>query len=969
MPYPTVDVTALPSALREVVTRSFEQYVSAATTQQIPLIDEPTLLADLPKVWAASDFISRRCIADPMLLAELSNSGDLTRCYDTEEYPRRLALALAGVSNEVRLIAKLRQLRRREMVRIAWRDIAGRADYQTTVAELSAFASSVVHSALALLNEWLQRDFGVPYSEKGVVQSMVVLALGKLGASELNFSSDIDLLFAYPEDGETRGRRRVSNSEFFVRLGQRLIHVLSMVTPLGFVFRVDMRLRPFGESGPLAASFDALETYYQTHGREWERYALIRARPIAGDTDAGHALIKLLHPFVYRRYLDYGMLEALREMKELIETEVRRKGLLGNIKLGAGGIREIEFIVQSFQLTRGGHTTALQDPRLLPTLERLGMLLLLPPSVVQELSTAYIFLRNVEHRLQEYADQQTQVLPRDEMGCIRLAMAMGHLEWATFQSELDAHCARVHGYFQQLLYSPRADSPPEDAAHDLHALWSGTLDPERLVTVLSTLGMAPAVAEALTQLRNSAAMRTLSGRGQERLNRLLPLLLSVAAKTPQPTLTMERLVTVLASIGRRTAYFSLLIENPNALSQLVDLCAASPWIAQQIAHCPVLLDELIDPRTRYALPHRDVLVDSLRQTLLRLPEDDLELQMEALRHFRHSNVLRVAAADVTGSPSLMEVSDHLSELAEVVLEEVLNLAWYELTKKYGRPPKEFGNPEDKGFAIIAYGKLGGLELGYGSDLDIVFLHSGDVIAPTNGAHPIEAGVFFLRLAQRMIHILTTHTPAGRLYEIDLRLRPSGSSGLLVTSLEAYDCYQRTKAWTWEQQALVRARAVAGDVTVGDAFRKTRHEVLCRKHDPTLLRREVREMRERMRTTLGSKHPETQFNLKQDRGGVADIEFMVQYAILRHAHAHPTLTQWTSNLRQLVALRDCGVITAGDAAVLQEAYKALRHTIHHTVLQNESTCLPMGQINATLNAHRLEVGRLWEEWFGQDESEG
>ncbi len=954
-----LDLTVLPEPLRETVARGFEQYVSAAVAQGVLPIGDPSVLAAIPRVWGASDFIVRRCIADPALLAALTETGDLKRAYEAEEYPRRIATALAGVGNEAALSTKLRQIRSREMVRIAWRDLAGDADYHTTVAELSAFASAIVDAALVPLNTWLQREWGVPYSQKGVVQSLVVLALGKLGAQELNFSSDIDLLFVYPEEGETRGRRVVSNAEFFLRLGQRLIKALSSVTPLGFVFRVDMRLRPFGESGPLAVSFDAMETYYQMHGREWERYALIRARPIAGDKDAGETLVKLLHPFVYRRYIDYGMLEALRDMKALIAAEVRRKGLTGNIKLGAGGIREVEFIVQSFQLTRGGRTPALQDCRLLPTLVALGRLRLLPEATVQALSTAYVFLRNVEHRLQEYADQQTQGLPSDTtdtLACLRLAMSMGYSGWAAFQAALDEHRTRVHDAFQQILYAPQV-APSQESTEDFSALWCGSIEP-------ASVGMETSVAEAMTRLRHCASVRTLSERGQHRLDRLMPLLLSVAAKTDRPGAVVDRLVTVLASIGRRTAYFALLIENPPALSQLVRLCAASPWIAQKIAHFPVLLDELIDPAALQALPSADALADTLRQALVRLPEEDLEGQMEALRNVRHSGVLRVAAADVTGSHSPMVVSDHLTALAEVILQEVLNLAWSDLVKKHGLPAKVVGHPADKGFAIIGYGKLGGIELGYGSDLDIVFLHTGDVVAPTDGARPIETGVFFLRLAQRMIHLLTTHTPSGKLYEIDLRLRPSGASGLLVTGLDAYERYQRTAAWTWEQQALVRARAIAGDANLRASFQKIRHDVLCQVRDPTLLRREVREMRERMRAEQGSRDP-TYFDLKHDRGGIADIEFMVQYALLCHAHAHPVLTQGTSNLRQIEALRLCGVVTSQEATLLHASYKHLRHTLHHTILQGETTRLPVAHLDSALQDQRHEVSKLWNAWLCGD----
>ncbi|CAK0746817.1 Glutamine synthetase adenylyl-L-tyrosine phosphorylase / Glutamine synthetase adenylyl transferase [Gammaproteobacteria bacterium] len=899
----------------------------------------------------SSLFISKLCTADPLLLSNLESSGDLFRPYDIEEYSHKVQAELSGVSNEANLMVVLRRIRRREMLRIAWRDLVGTADYVTTVAELSFLAEAILDATLRLLESWIHRELGVPYSPVGIPQSMTVLALGKLGAKELNFSSDIDLLFVYPEEGETQGRRVFSNSEFFIRLGQRLIKMLTMVTPLGFVFRVDMRLRPFGEAGPIASSFDSLEGYYQAHGREWERYALIRARPVAGDLEAGYALLKILRPFVYRRYLDYGSFEALREMKARITAEVRRKGLEDNVKLGLGGIREAEFIVQGFQLTRGGRTSELQDPRMLPVLEKLGTLGFLPASVVRELSSSYIFLRTVEHRLQEYDDQQTQTLPKDEQGQIRLASWMEYASWETFRSDLEQHFVRIHSHFEQIFADPQIGAKPEE--NELHTLWHGLLEPDRMDAVLSKWNLLPSVVEVLTKLKTCPPVRALSNVGRERLDRLMPLLLATASKSSKPTVAIERLVTVLESIGRRTTYISLLIENPLALSHLVQLCSASPWITQRIARFPLLLDDLIDPRTLYAPPRRHTLVDTMRQAMARLPEEDLESQMEAWHNVKHSSVLRVAAADITGALPEGAVSLHLSELAEVMLQFVLDSAWRTLVQKHGYPTGT--NDDHKGFSVIAYGKLGGIELGYGSDLDLVFLHTGEVSARTDGPHPIETGVFFMRLAQRMVHLLTTRTPSGKLYEIDLRLRPSGSSGLLVTTLDAYRHYQCSEAWTWEQQALVRARPIAGDTIIGEAFQEIRRDVLCRERDPEVLRRDVQEMREKMRASLASKNPSFCFDLKQDRGGIADIEFLVQYAVLRHAFFFPEIIQWTDNLRQIEALESHGLIP--EASLLKTCYHRLRRAVHHAALQEESTRLL--KWDQEVEDCRCRVSQLWK----------
>ena len=960
MNIPHLDCSFLPEILRAGVLRSLEQYLFAA--QNCVPLDNTELIAQLPRVWATSEFISRICITTPKVFLELSESGDLNRVYEIGEYQRRIAAALTGVANESALIVVLREIRRREMLRIAWRDLAGISTYETTVSELSAFADAILGATLDHLTPWLERDFGVPYSPNGTRQGLIIVALGKLGAAELNFSSDIDLLLIYPEEGATQGRRSLTNSEFFIRLGQRLIKVLSTITPLGLVFRVDMRLRPFGESGPLAISFDALENYYQAHGREWERYALIRARAITGTPEQRENLLKLLRPFVYRRYLDYGALESLREMKELINTEVRRKGLSDNVKLGSGGIREVEFIVQVLQLTRGGRISELRDPRLLPVLATINRLNLLPDAVIRDLSTAYIFLRNVEHRLQEYSDQQTQTLPADELGRARLAFAMDYPNWEDFSAVLENHRTRVHEHFLRIFAPPPGVEPVADPKDDLQNLWRGLLDPERVAAVLAAWRMEPSVVETLARLRTSPAVRALSARGHDRLDRLMPLLLAAVGGACDPATALERLTIVLESIVRRTAYVALLVENPQALSQLVCLCIASPWITQQIARFPLLLDELLDPRTLYAPPRRAALADALRQTMARLPQNDLEAEMEALRHFRHSNTLRVAAADITGILPLMVVSDHLTELAEVILTETLELAWHDLVQKHGRPALLSNDPNAKGFAIIGYGKLGGIELGYGSDLDVVFLHDGDSTAPTDGVQSIATGVFFLRLAQRLIHFLTTPTPSGRLYEIDLRLRPSGASGLLVTSFAAYSHYQRHTAWTWEQQALVRARWIAGDATLGTAFREIRQEVLGRARAPEVLQREVREMRERMRTELGSKDPQQTFDLKQDRGGVADIEFLVQYAVLRYSHNYPELTVWSDNMRQLDSLSVLNLFSPATVSLLQNAYRYLRREIHHATLRGEKSRFGIETLDPQIDQYRRLVSDLWEKVF-------
>lgn len=955
----------VPPPLQAEVEAQWAAYCANAAEAGIAPPAQPDFLARLGRVWAGSEFVARSCVRDPALLADLLASGDLLGDYAAGELRAKVGRALAGARDDVELGLALRRLRRREMVRIAWRDLAGWARVGEILEDLSALADACVGAALDILHDWQCREFGTPRTTAGAPQRLVVLGMGKLGARELNFSSDIDLIFAYPEPGQIRGRRGVSHEEFFTRLAQRLIQALNDNTAEGFVYRVDMRLRPYGESGPLAMSFTALEDYYQSQGREWERYAMVKARPIAGDPAAIAELEELLRPFVYRRYLDFGAFEQLREMKALIQRELERRGLRQDIKLGPGGIREVEFIAQAFQLVRGGREPALRERSLLKVLAALVGFDLLPAFAAERLAEAYCFLRRVENRLQAYADEQTHQLPEDETARLRLAFTMGFADWAAFIKVLDRHRRFVHGQFEQVFSAPQAaaaESAPAGAGFE--GLWAGTLDDTAARRLLAAAGCEDCgeVLRRLEAFRDSAALRALGSRGRGRLDRLMPLLLGAISEVPEPTRTFIRVLEVIEAIAGRSAYLALLVEHPMALSQLVQLCAASPWITEQLARHPLLLDELLDPRQLYAPPARADLEQQLALRLKQIGAEDLEQQMDALRQFQKAAMLRVAAADVMGATPLMRVSDHLTDIAEVVLAEVLGLCWRHMVGRHGVPG---GRAQDRGlpvgFVILAYGKLGGIELGYGSDLDLVFLHDSHAGAPrSDGPKPLDNAVFFARLGQRIIHVLNTLTPAGVLYEVDMRLRPSGASGLLVTSLEAFAEYQRNEAWTWEHQALVRARPVAGDGELAAAFAAVRREVLGRPRDGATVQREVREMRERMRQELDQRDPE-RFDLKQGTGGIADIEFMVQYHVLRYAHEHPKLLVWSDNIRLLETLGAEGLLAPDEAALLADAYRAYRKRVHELTLQELPAVVAAGEF-AEL---RAQVTALWRRGMGTD----
>ncbi len=923
-------------------------------------------LPSLPRVWAASDFVARVSIAHPALVEDLVASGDLFRTYASQDLAVRLDTLVSETADEASLKSALRRVRRREMLRIAWRDLAGWAELDEVMAELSAFAGACLEAALSRLFAWSAVRHGHPLAPDGSAASLVVLGMGKLGGEELNFSSDIDLVFAYTSDGGTSGGESLSNGEFFEQLGRRLIGVLGDTTAEGIVFRVDMRLRPFGASGPLAMSFGAMEQYYQSHGREWERYALIKARQVAGDRAAGSALLKRLQPFVYRRYLDYSTFDSIRSLKGMIESELLRKGIEHNIKLGPGGIREVEFIGQAFQLVRGGRETALRDRSIRKILAVLGRRGDLSPQAVADLDAAYVFLRRSENRLQMADDRQTHVLPEHAPAQLRLAAAMGFRGWDDFHAALQRHMRAVHGYFQEIFAAP-GDAGGQDG-QDMAEVWLAAADDSAATQRLSDGGFRDpaAVLEILRGFRDSRQLVELSAEGRARMDRLMPQMLHAAGLSADPETTLARVVGLIESIARRPAYLSLLIENPAARMQLVSLCAASAWIAGWISQHPILLDELIDPASLYALPAPAQMRAALQARLAERAADDLEGQMNVLREFHHSLVLRVAAADMGPGLGVEVVSARLADIAECVISEALLLAGASLAVRHGHPVCPGANTVmHPGFAAIAYGKLGSRELGYGSDLDLVFLYEAcEDGAMTDGDRPLANEVYFMRLTQRLIHMISTRTSSGIVYPIDVRLRPSGGSGLLVTNLDAYRHYQLDEAWTWEHQALVRARPVAGDEQVCRAFEAVRRDVLCMKRDPASLREEIVAMRTRMREST-TKDAEGRFELKQDPGGMIDIEFMVQYWVLWRAHEVPGLVAYRDNIRLLEALASAGVVAVRDAKVLATAYGRYLSAEHRLKLLERKALVAPSEVGDFPE----QVARLWRATMESGPSSG
>jgi glutamate-ammonia-ligase adenylyltransferase len=865
--------------------------------------------------------------------------------------------------DEDSLCVTLRTFRRLHQVRLIWRDLNNLATLKQTLFELTALADMHIQVTLNWQHQRLMKRYGEPIGKQsGELQQLIVIAMGKAGAGELNLSSDIDLIFTYHENGDTAatsGQKSLSNQEFFIKLGQALIQSLDKTTADGFVYRVDMRLRPYGQSGPLAMNFSSLENYYQDQGREWERYAMIKARAVTGTRAHINELMKILRPFSYRKYVDYSAFESLREMKNLIKQETIRRNLNSNVKLGSGGIREVEFIAQAFQLIRGGKENELQQPNIFKVFNYLNSNGYLPAVAIEQLLAAYVFLRDSEHVIQALNDEQSQTLPNDDLGQAKMAYAIGFQDWPMYLAELTKHRNNVSYHFAQIVAEEQVFATDNDL--DLwQSIWHNHCENGE------QSANSAATQKLLQRLRDNNALTHMQAIAKQRLNKAMPLILKATWENDQPLLTLERLVPLIESILRRTSYLVLITENPQALAQLVRLCASSPWIAQSITETPLLLDELLHPAHLFNCANKQDMVDDLTQRLLRIEENDLEEQMDALRHFAKAHKLQIAACDITGALPLMEVSDRLTWLAECILETSMHLAWQQMLKKYGHPTNADGEavlePE---FIILGYGKMGGLELSYDSDLDLVFLHNGLANKYTtgiNGKREQENGVFYTRMGQRLIHIMNTTTRAGQLYEVDMRLRPSGASGMIVASVNGFYKYQTEVAWTWEHQALIRARVICGETALKNKFSDIRAQILVKDQKPDDLRQEVREMRQKMRDNLGSQSVgKAQFQLKQDAGGIVDIEFIVQYLVLTCSAAHPVLLKWTDNVRILDTLASENILDTKLTDALKQAYIAYRSLAHRRALQNQKLLLSDIELEqAGLKTHIYTVTGLWDQ---------
>lgn len=838
------------------------------------------------------------------------------------------------ISEEAAFLQQIRRNRQFLVAHMILRDLNALSDFHEVVETTSAMAEAAIASAVDFYHAQLIEVYGTPRNAQGSPQQLIVVGMGKLGGCELNVSSDIDLIFAYEDEGVTDGSKAISNQDFFTRLGKKVIAAIDEVTADGFVFRVDMRLRPFGSEGALVCNLDALEDYYQNYGREWERYAWIKGRVVYGPSQA---LNKLIKPFIFRKYLDFNAYASMRDLKMQIQRDVVQRRLSDNIKLGRGGIREIEFIAQLFQLIRGGQVPDLQIKPTLAVLDCLARRGMLPVEDVSALKESYVYLRNLEHRLMYIDDQQTQDLPASETYRQYLLNMLRLPDWASLMQDLNSHRDRVQRFFDDTFRDAQSENLQQESA-----LWQGTVSASDAEQWLQSQGYTRAadIRQLLQTTRNSQKIQQLPESSRRRFDSLMPLLLREAAQqqATSPDTALIRTLDLLESICRRASYLALLTEFPDALSLIVKLCAASPWIAQYVAAHPILLDELLNKQTLF----KRLDVAAVKAELLHLMQQlsgDVEAQMDAMRHFKHAHVLKIAAQDLMTALSLEAISDDLSALAEVVLQVSLQTVWRNLPFKHRETPQ---------FAVIGYGKLGGKELGYLSDLDLIFLYDD---AAEN------AQEVYARFAQRLNTWFNTLTNAGLLYETDLQLRPDGNSGLLVSSLQAFEDYQKNKAWVWEHQAITRARFVAGETAIGLAFEHIRREMMCQPREPISLKKEIRDMREKMREA--HKPKAGMFDIKQGRGGIIDVEFIVQYLVLASAAQHPELTE---NIGNIALLQRCAVLgllpSAACAEQVAAAYRAYRTHIHHAKLQGQEAIVADDE----MLEQRAQVTALWQSVF-------
>ena len=901
----------------------------------------------------------------PALLRQILEEDLLGSSLSPEKIKEMAEAELLKAQSEEEFSKRIRLFRNRLMLRIAIRDMGGLSPFSETCLELSTLACVCLEAVLKWLERQMARDFGFPQDSKGEILRLMVIGMGKLGAGELNFSSDIDIIFAFRGKGYTSGgRKKISNHEYFLHQCQKLMAILSRPMPEGFVFRVDTRLRPFGDSGPLVMTTDEMLEYYERQGRQWERYALVKASPVAGDIEGGRRLLEELRPFVYRKYIDYSTIEALKEMKAMIVAEQAERAGTNNVKLGPGGIRDIEFVVQTFQLIKGGRIKALQVQSLIDALEVIKRLGLLPEETCWDLAKAYVWLRVTENRLQEYHDRQVQTLPTDEERRYRLALSLGYTDWEDFLDSYHRHTQKARTVFQGLFHEEREKVEKDEGKKgrsrpEALFVWSSPEDP-RALSILEGFGFSNSgeTARLIRNFKESKKVKSLPGQVQELLDRLVPNLLLASASTTDPDKAFSLGISIFEAVLKRSIYLVLLDQNPAALKHLVFLCSKSRLVGELLRRQPILLDELVSSESLFREIDKEGLRKLLLATLEALTRKDLEHWLDELRRFKKAQVLRIAASQLKGVMGVENVGISLTHLAEIILEEVFRGAWQDMAHKAPVFIHGAKSIQESGLAVIAYGKLGSRELSYSSDLDLVFLYQPETFGPLNQAQRGELGYFYSRFIQRLLFFLSARTSQGVLYEIDTRLRPNGSQGILVSTVSTFNEYQLKKAWTWEHQALIKARFICGDAGCGTQFEAIRTSVICQERDAKRLKEEIIKMREKMIKSHVKRVGEGLFHVKNSPGGLVDIEFIAQYLVLRHASKEKRLSDYRDTRGLLRALGELGYLTKDDEKCLSLAHRQYQELVSLKALDMEEPVAPLEELDDT----RKGVLETWNKLF-------
>lgn len=950
----STDYRNLPDELKQHSDIQYERLKNKLSEEQFAILDARP---EFRFVLALSEFVSNTIFSYPKECCSLIQEGALDdSSFHTDPDPF-VKEYLDEKLNDFELKRRLRVIRRIHHMAIAWRDLCGFADIDEIFEKLSALAESIVLRLLEVVRTQLKKVYGDAFDSDGSPLPLLVIGMGKLGGQELNFSSDIDLIFTYPREGETAGPRVVTFREFFSKIVQRSANFLSDITSDSFCYRIDLRLRPFGDAGAIVNSFDALQIYYETQGRTWERYALVKGRILGqhGTLDAyAQELTSMLRPFVYRRYLDYGAIQSLRKLKHLIESEVRRRCLNNNFKLGKGGIREVEFIAQAFSLMRGGRYYELREEALRKSLKNIISLDLIPRDICEKLDKCYVFLRRLENVIQEFSDKQTQNLPDNPKDMSRVLAAMNYSSEETFRHDLDEVMHFVHEEFKKVV----ADEEDSEEDYKNFDLWEADSDLEEMCAELEphmvNKDNTREMAGDILNLKVSLSRMPVGPVGRETLLELMPKVIYLIAREPQSAALFKRMSGLIEKIALRTPYIQLLRDKNEVLERFIELLKENHFASELITSHPILLDELFIPQYFNKPPSPDEFLSMLQEQLLRIDRDDLEAVMEELRLFKKMMVFRIALSDKAGKLPLMKISDALTWLAEAFIKELIVIAWELNAKKYGEP--EGRSVEDPGIAVIGYGKLGGIELGYKSDLDMVFIKkAGDGV--TNGENSVPESIFYQRLIQRIMHLATTTTVGGILYDLDMRLRPDGDTGVLISDTDSFELYQKSRAWTWEHQALVRARPIAGSPDIIQKFNQIREEVIRTPRDERKLKEDVVSMREKMRSHL-DRSGDSLYDIKHGVGGMIDIEFISQYLLLKYAPAYPQMKLWSDNVRILEECANLGIVDKNITDALISAYIDIRQVYHELSLADFPRVVAVSdRIPAT-----FKVEEIWRKIF-------